>query len=220
MSQVAGWLGVLRTRSRAFAVLDCVLGGAGDYPTYTFDPQWKPGVALAAMDTGSGDLYAIAFDSIGVFLYGFAHESDLSPWRDNGTKAHWPGLLDGLPPELASYPAEPSFLYEDFFDATVVVWRETADTTWQCGLVELPGDAGPDPDGADLLFAAIADGSTAAYAKHARHYFEVAVDQQAVLAVLDGAPLTAELTALLNPEADFTAIADVVALTGYPVTTI
>jgi hypothetical protein len=127
MSQVAGWLGVLRTRSRAFAVLDCVLGGAGDYPTYTFDPQWKPGVALAAMDTGSGDLYAIAFDSIGVFLYGFAHESDLSPWRDNGTKAHWPGLLDGLPPELASYPAEPSFLYEDFFDATVVVWRETAD---------------------------------------------------------------------------------------------
>lgn len=112
---------VLRARCRALALLDALLDPAA--PTHTFFPEWRPGVDLALMDNGSGDQYAVAFDPAGVFLHGFDHECAATPWR-TWPRAHWPGLLDGLPPSLAHYPEDPEFQFEEFFDATVCVWRE------------------------------------------------------------------------------------------------
>jgi len=206
----------LKARCRAFAVLDAVFDSG--YPTYTFTPGWGgSGVDLAQMDNGSGDLYAIVFEQAGVFLYGFDHESEVSPWRDDDHE-HWPGLLQGLPESLAKWTREPAFLFQDFFDATICVWRETADTEWRHGPVEFDdGDA--DFDGANNLFGALAAGDAHAYATYATDYFEQEVDVAAVAAVLAGAVLTEEVVHALNPEAAFAEVVRAAAKAGYPVTT-
>jgi hypothetical protein len=111
----------LLARCRALALLDFALDA--DTPTHGFVSEWRDGVDLAWRDNGSGDQHAVVFDQAGVFLHGFDHESDATPWRES-PRAHWHGLLDGLPASLAHYPAAPEFRFDGFFDATVCVWRE------------------------------------------------------------------------------------------------
>ncbi|WP_424712251.1 hypothetical protein [Kitasatospora acidiphila] len=203
---------VLRARCRALALLDVVLDGFA--PRHGYLPGWRAGVDLATMDNGSGDLYGIVFDPAGVFLYGFDHECDATPWRE-WPRAHWPGLLEGLPATLAHYPADPELHFEDFFDATVCAWREAGAPSWQCGPVVFePGES----DGADWLFGALSDGTTEAVCSDAQDYYERPIDRQAVAALLAGAPLDRRLVGMLNPAANFEAIADRSRLLGYPVT--
>ncbi|WP_370348992.1 hypothetical protein [Catenulispora sp. EB89] len=203
----------LRTTCRAFGVLDAAF--SLKYPKYMFTAAWQPGVDLARMDNGGGDHWDIAFEPAGVFLYGFDHESEATPWRDE-PRAHWPGLLDGLPPTLARWTEEKAFLFEEFFDATLCIWRETADSAWHCGPVEFDGDASS-TDGSGWMFGSVLEGGVAGYIDHAKYYFEREIDAEAVRAVFAGEPLTAELVRVLNPDADFAAVAKVAAVAGYPV---
>ena len=205
----------LMARCRAFAVLDAVFEIG--YPTYTFTAEWSEGVALAQMSNGSGDLYAIVFEPAGVFFYGFDHESEATPWRDED-HTHWPGLLEGIPESLAQWTREPAFLFQDFFDATVCAWRESADTEWRCGPVVFE-NADTDPDGAKHLFGTLLDGTAAAYAHYALDYFERTVDPDAVAAVLAGEPLTEAIVLTLNPEASYPEVVAVARSAGYPVVT-
>jgi hypothetical protein len=204
---------VLLERCRAYAVLDAALGQDPAYRYHSFAPAWREGVALAGMDNGGGDQAGIVFDPAGVFLYGFDHECDATPWREE-PRAHWPGLLDGLPESLAHYAVEPAFLFDGFFDATVCAWRETGDTAWRCGPVAFEDD---ETDGADFLFDLLLDGSADGYADWARDYFELSVDRGAVARVLSGAPLTPATVAALNPAADFAAVSAEAARLGFPV---
>ncbi|SEL99359.1 hypothetical protein [Streptacidiphilus jiangxiensis] len=201
---------VLRARCQALALLDVVIDGYAE--TYDFVPEWGgSGVQVATMDNGSGDLFRIAFDPAGVFLYGFDHECAATPWRD-WPRAHWPGLLDGLPASLAHYPAEPAFRFEDFFDATVCVWREAGAPAWQCGPVTFePGET----DGADWLFELLVDGGTDAACSYVEDYYERPADRAAVSALLARAPLTRATVGALNPEADFEAVAARARALGY-----
>jgi hypothetical protein len=204
----------LKARCRAFAVLDAMFDSG--YPTYTFTPDWGgPGVDIAQMSNGSGDLYAIVFEPAGVFLYGLDHESEATPWRDDAHE-HWPGLLVGLPVTLAGWAREPAFLFQDFFDATVCAWREPADTAWRCGLVDFDG-MGPDPDGAEQLFGTLVDGTPDAYIEYAAGYFERDVDSGAVSAILAGQPLTEALVRVLNPDMPFAQAANAAISAGYAV---
>jgi hypothetical protein len=204
----------LRARCRAFAVLDVCF--AGFMSTYSFQPGWAPGVDLASMDNGGGDLFRVVFGPAGVFLYGFDHESEATPWRDDG-REHWPGLLDGLPDSLAGWTREPAFQFMDFFDATVCAWREAADDAWRCGPVEFDGIVA-DPDGAEYLFQEVADGSAEVFAAYAAQNYERDVDVEAVRAILGGAVLTPEIVAALNPAAvPFATVAKAAAAMGYPV---
>ena len=193
-------------------MLDAVF--ESQYPTYSFTAEWSPGVALAQMSNGSGDLYAIVFEAAGVFLYGFDHESEVSPWRDEDHE-HWPGLLDGLPDSLAHWAREPAFLFQDFFDATVCAWRAADDVAWRCGPVEFE-EASVDPDGAEHLFGTLMAGTAAAYAEYARDYFERDIDIDAVGAVLDGRPLTTAVVGALNADAVYADVARTAAAVGYP----
>ncbi|QLE73234.1 hypothetical protein FGW37_18035 [Streptomyces rectiverticillatus] len=208
----------LLAHCKAVAVLDITMDR--DVPwggMHAFDPHWGDGVALASMDNGSGDLYAVAFGPAGVFLYGFDHECDATPWREE-PRVHWPGLLDGLPAALAAYPAEEAFLFDGFFDATLCAWRETGAGAWQCGPVVFEDG---ETDGA-WLFELLADGTlearAKAYAEDAEDYWERPVDRAAVASVLAGEPLTATVVAALNPSADFAAVAAEAAALGFPVT--
>ncbi|MFF2523822.1 hypothetical protein [Streptomyces liangshanensis] len=201
---------VLRARCRALALLDAILDA--DAPTHSFVSNWREGVDLAFMDNGSGDQYAVVFDPAGVFLYGFDHESDATPWRE-WPRAHWPGLLDGLPPSLAHYPAAPEFQFDDFFDATVCVWREKDAEAWQCGQVKFDDES----DGSDWLFELLTAGSTDAYVSFAEDYFERTIDRDAVAAILAGAPLSHGTVASLSSTADFEAVAVQARTLGYAV---
>ncbi|MFD0526728.1 hypothetical protein [Kitasatospora arboriphila] len=202
---------VLRARCRALALLDAVIGGS--YPMRSHVADRRPGVDLAAMDNGSGDLYGIVFDPAGVFLYGFDHECDATPWRE-WPRAHWPGLLEGLPAALARYPADPELQFEGFFDATVCAWRETGADAWQCGPVAFgPGES----DGAGWLFELLVDGSAEAVRRDAEDYYGRAVDPQAVAAVLAGVPLDRRTVGALDPAADFAAVAERARRTGHAV---
>ncbi|MGK4584357.1 hypothetical protein [Kitasatospora sp. HPMI-4] len=200
---------VLLARCRALALLDTILDE--DTPTHSFVSDWREGVGLASMDNGSGDQYGIVFDPAGVFLYGFDHESDATPWREE-PRAHWPGLLDGLPAALAHYSAAPELQFKGFFDATVCAWREADATTWQCGSVEFADD---ESDGAGWLFSLLTDGSPEAYVEYAEDYHERPVDRDAVKAVLTGSPLNRRTVASLSSTADFETVAAQARALGY-----
>ncbi|MFJ6935569.1 hypothetical protein [Streptomyces sp. NPDC101132] len=202
---------VLAARCRAFSLLDSILDDG--LPTHSFVRGWREGVDLATMENGSGDQYAVVFDPAGVFLYGFDHECDATPWREE-PRSHWPGLLDGLPTPLAHYPSAPEFRFDGFFDATVCAWRETGSARWACGPVEFGGG---ESDGADWLFDLLADGSPEAYARFAEDYYERPVDLEAVRSVLRGAPLTRETVAALSPAADFESVAVTARALDHPV---
>ncbi|MFG3497916.1 hypothetical protein [Streptomyces sp. NPDC047928] len=202
---------VLLARCQALALLDAILDT--EAPTHSFVSDWREGVDLAFMDNGSGDQYAVVFDPAGVFLYGFDHESDATPWRES-PRAHWPGLLDGLPSSLAHYPAAPEFQFDGFFDATVCVWREKEAESWQCGPVEFASD---ESDGADRLFELLTDGSTDAYVSFAEDYFERSIDRDAVAAILARAPLSHRTVTSLSSTADFAAVAAQARTLGYAV---
>ncbi|WP_237525810.1 hypothetical protein [Streptomyces sp. SID4985] len=135
---------VLAARCRAFAVLDTVLDPTA--PMHMYQPNWREGVDLARMENGSGDQWGIVFDPAGVFLHGFDHECDATPWRED-PRAHWPGLLDGLPASLAHCATTPELQFEGFLDATVCAWRETGAAAWRCGPVTFADDESEAPNG-------------------------------------------------------------------------
>lgn len=204
---------VLRNVCRAFGVLDAVFNT--DYPKYSFTTAWRQGVDLAAMDNGGGDCWSIVFEPAGVLIHGFDHESEASPWRDD-PPAHWPGLLDGLPAALARWTEDEAFQFDEFFSATVCVWREAGDAAWHCGPVEFTGHASS-ADGSGWMFDDVAEGSVESYLDHAEGYFGREIDKEAVRAVFAGEPLTPELVHALNPDADFSRLTAIARRAGYPV---
>lgn len=201
----------LRRRCRAFAVLDAVL--TDRYPTHLFQPEFAPGVPLAQMDNGSGDNYNLVFDPAGVIGFGFDHESEVSPWRED-PREHWPGLLEGVPKRLTPWLEEPAFQFHELLDATVCFWREDRDPVWRCGPVEF--DEGTD-DGAQWMFETLTGEPVAAYLEFARDYFERDVDAEVVARVLAGEALTAAMVTALNPQRDVAAALAAVGEMGYPV---
>lgn len=202
---------VLRDRCRALAALEVLMGGRyGRY--YDYDPAWGPGVEAALMNNGSGDEYAILFTPDGVFGRGFDHESWMSPYT-NEDMALWPGLVDTLPEVFRPQLEEPAFCDEHVQVATVVFWRETADTAWRAGPVEIPTDA---DDGTGHLFRVLAAGTPDAYADFAERYYEREIDLDAVRHVFALRPLTEAVVKALNPGADLAGVAKAVAGTGYP----
>jgi hypothetical protein len=203
----------LRAACRAFGVLDAVFNA--EYPKYSFTAGWRDGVDLAGMDNGGGDDWSIVFEPGGVFIRGFDHESEATPWRDDPPE-HWPGLLDGLPASLARWTEEQEFQFDEFFTATVCIWREAGDTAWRCGPVEFDGHASA-ADGSGWLFDDVVEGSVEAYLEHAKWYFEREIDEEPVRAVFAGEPLTPELVHALNPDAEFGKVAEVARRAGHPV---
>jgi hypothetical protein len=209
---------VLRSRCRALAVLECVIGGGEPYYTYT--REWGDDEA-ALMSNGSGDEWAVVFTADGAFIRVFDHESTMSPYRD-ADRGLWPGLLEGLPAVFAAQVEEPAFGDEDGrFLATAVLWRLGGDDRWHAGAgITVPPprgryDSGPDGSG---MLAMLLDDIADRYVAFAEDYYEMQVDRSTVERIVAQIPLTDAMVRALNPEVTLADLhADLVA-TGYPLT--
>lgn len=200
----------LRSRCRALAILDAILSPEWESRYYSFDAAWGIGEQMASMNNGSGDEYSIVFSPAGVFIRGFDHESKMSPFANDGEV--WPGLLDGLPEVFARQATEPAFSFEGGLCATCCIWRETHDSQWRTGPVDL---SGLHSDGSQLL-RILCDGTGAGYRSFAADYYEVDLDQTALAHVYAGLPLTEHIVGTLNPDVAFAEVLDELMAIGMP----
>ncbi|MGW7366059.1 hypothetical protein ACWGI8_22140 [Streptomyces sp. NPDC054841] len=205
---------VLRDHCRSMAMLEAVLSPEWADRCYSFDAHWSETEAMASMRNGSGDEYSIVFSAAGAYVRGFAHESPMSPYAEDGP---WPGVLDEVPEVFRSCVEEPAFSDEEGMPViTACMWRETGDDVWKTGTIDFPEGATGDPDGARHLFQLLADRSAEAFQEWAEDYYEVPVDVEAVRHVFASRPLTDAVVAALNPEVTLAGLAEDIAEIGYP----
>ncbi|MBT2459437.1 hypothetical protein J7E98_33205, partial [Streptomyces sp. ISL-86] len=126
----------------------------------------------------------------------------------------WPGLVDTLPEVFRPLLAEPAFCDEHVTVATVVFWRETADTAWRAGPVEIPEGS---EDGTGRLFHVLVAGTPEAYAAFAAGYYGREPDLAAVRRVWEVRPLTEGEVKAVNPEMTLALAAPGLRAVGFPV---
>jgi len=188
---------------QSVAMLDAILFPDDWEPRYhSFDPKWGPGEQVFSMRNGSGDHYFIWFVEAGAVLHGFAHESAMSPWSSARAKEAdkgkpFRGLFDGFPKTLDYAKTAASFCLDDN-EVTFVAWW-TGRGPWRIGDVTFP--KGADPDGSEDLLS-ILDGKPETYATWATTYVERTVPLADVKKVYARTPLTKQIIAAINSEAD------------------
>ena len=183
----------LRKLTQSLAMLDAIMSPEWEYRYYSFNSKWNDGEMMASMRNGSGDEYFILFDSHGVIMKGFDHESAMSPWSAEEEKL-WPGIFDGVPDDLESFLSEPAFSIPE---TTFCIWRRYIDSSWQIGRVDYPDE--DDPDGSESMLS-ILDGSASTYKEFAESYYEKSVNLDAIERIYKHEPLTSEILAQLNDE--------------------
>lgn len=185
----------LQELMRALALLDSLVLPDWEDRTFSYDPAWDDGAAMASMRDGCGDWFAIRFPSAGgAVVRGFAHESAMSPWRNN-TETLWPQLFDGLPPRYSWAREADGFVAEE---VTFCLWF---DNRWTRGPVVFPSDV-HDPDGSQRLLALLRD-DPQTWLDLAQDVYERTFDRQAVAAVYASTPLDAALAARFDPDMPF-----------------
>ena len=180
---------------QSMAMLDAILCRAWQFRFYSFNSRWAEGKQMGSMRNGQGDDFFALFNAHGCFLKGFAHEAPMSPYRDDGSKRLWPGLIESVPGEFADYLREPAFGIED---TTFCIWRRYGGSSWQRGEIAFP--PGPDPDGSQYLLSPL-DGKPETYRAWAEWYFNkpfLAVGM--VRHIYEYRPLTNALVAALTPD--------------------
>jgi hypothetical protein len=196
------------------AILEAVLSPEWESRYYSFNDHWSENESMASMRNGSGDEYSIVFSPAGAYVRGYAHESPMTPYAEDGP---WPGVLDDVPEVFRSCVEEPAFADEDGMPVvTACIWRQMDDDRWAAGTIEFPDEAPEDPDGAEYLFGLLVDRSPEAFQQWAEEYYEIPVDLKAVRHVFSSLPLTEAVVHALNPETALVDLAEDVAEIGYP----
>jgi hypothetical protein len=203
----------VRRWSQSLALLDAILSPERSDRYFTFDAHWGDAEQMASMQNGSGDDYSIVFASQGACLWGFDHESEMSPFA-HAPPMVWPGVVDEVPTEFQRFLADAPTSDGDVTPVTTCLWRLTSDTKWQHGPVTLPTSKG-DPDGADWLFAEL-DGRAETYRSYALDYFEKEIDLSPILHVYEHKPLTDKVVSTLNPETSLSDLTDDLHDIDYP----
>jgi hypothetical protein len=198
----------VRAVSQSLALLDAVLSPAWEYRHFSFDAHWAAQQSLASMRNGEGDHYFIWFGPQGAVLKGFGHESPMSPYRVDPPQV-WPGVLDSLSNDFASFRTQPAFVLEE---TTFCFWRGFLDSGWQSGTIQFPG--GNDPDGSASLLRFL-DGNPQTYQQWAEAYYERPVDLSAVVHIYQHRPLTEAIVKALNAGLNLEALASDLAEIGF-----
>lgn len=161
---------------------------------HCFIPNFYENVSMAKIDNGAGDHLYLLFSPQGTILKGFDHESELSPHAQEEYKI-WPGIYEGVPKALLAL-LEDEAIESD--DVTFCIWRESSDSTWQKGKVEIHEGAA---DGSVFLLGTIYR-TPEDFVEFAKYYFEITPSIDIVANIYDGATITAEMINMLNPECD------------------
>ncbi|WP_329570304.1 hypothetical protein [Streptomyces sp. NBC_01361] len=207
-------ISVLREHCRSLSVLDAILSPEWEDRYYSFNDRWSETESLASMRNGSGDEFSIVFSPAGAYARGFAHESPMSPYTEDGP---WPGVLDEVPDVFRPCVEEPAFCDEDGMPVvTACMWRETDHASWKAGTIDYPDEQPDDPDGAGYLFQLLVDRSPEAFQRWAEDYYELPVALEAVSHVFASRPLSDSVVNALNPEVTVADLAKDLAEIGYP----
>lgn len=207
-------ISVLREHCRSLSVLDAILSPEWEDRYYSFNDRWSETESLASMRNGSGDEFSIVFSLAGAYVRGFAHESPMSPYTEDGP---WSGVLDEVPDVFRPCVEEPAFCDEEGMPVvTACMWRETDHASWKAGTIDYPDEQPDDPDGAGYLFQLLVDRSPEAFQQWAEDYYEVPVALEAVSHVFASRPLSDSVVNALNPEVTVADLAKDLAEIGYP----
>jgi hypothetical protein len=206
----------LKRLMQSMAMLDAILSPEWEYRYYSFNAKWAKGEQMASTRDGQGDDLFALFNRYGCFLKGFAHESAMTPYREQ-PKCVWPGVLDGVPKEFDRGLKQAAFNMED---TTFCVWRQYKDQSWQRGDIQFP--RARDPDGSRGLLSTL-DGKPRTYLTWATDYYGLDEDDADCSLTLDHVrhvyahkSLTAVLVEAINPEVTLAKLATDVAEIGYP----
>jgi hypothetical protein len=208
LSQLPDAQGLLRLL-QSLAMLDAILSPEWQYRYFSFNSQWSPGEQMGSMRNGSGDDFFALFNDAGCFLKGFDHESAMTPYALD-SPAVWPGVLEGVPADLAEGLSEPAFRMGD---TTFCIWRRYDDAAWQHGPVQFP--SGADPDGSEHLLSLL-DGRAETYQEFAGEYYEQPIPIEAVRHICEHRPLTQSIVTMLNAEIGLADLAEDIREIGYP----
>jgi hypothetical protein len=199
----------LKRLTKSLAVLDAIIMPEWDYRYYSFNSKWSAGQEMASMRNGQGDAWFCVFSEVGVFLKGFDHESQMSPWSTKPPHV-WRGVLDEVPDNFNPFATEPAF---SMSDTTFCIWRDHNDDAWRKGHIEWP--SGEDPDGSAWMLS-ILDCDPQKYKSWAEDYYERSVDLELISHVYEQRPLADQFVLSLNPERDLKTLAIDVEEIGYP----
>jgi hypothetical protein len=200
----------LRQHMQRLAALTAIFSVELGEPQFVFDPRWSKHQQVAMNINGSGDELYIHFTRHGCFIKGFAHESEMTPYK-RPDHSIWPGVLDNVPPEFNSSLKEPAF---DPDATTFAIWRLASDKQWSTGNVEFPSDDYKDGS-ADLLKPITFSASE--FTDWLAENYEMDVDGGIIQYVFDGQPLSEAQMSKLNPSSPRYVIRDAVLATGYAI---
>ena len=126
----------LRLAMQCAARCDAIITSKDWLRVFLYEPNWRDGVSMAKYDNGGGD-HVVAFftDEGHAIVKGFDHESGVSPHARDVYET-WPGIYDGIPPNLLSLIVDESVEYED---ATFCCWSIDG-KTWESGSAVIPED--------------------------------------------------------------------------------
>ena len=195
----------LRRLTRSLAMLDAILSPDWELRYHSFDAHWGPGELMASMRNGQGDDWFALFSAAGVVIIGLDHEAAM--YRPDDP---WPGLFDGIPPELSAAVREPAF---DPRNSTFCLWRTSGGDAWHHGPVRFP--PGDDPDGSAYLLSHL-DGRPESCRALLVERSDVEVPLDAIASLYRHVPLTDDLVARLNPRTTLGDIVADAAEIGYP----
>ncbi len=202
----------LQKRAIALAVLEAVLSPDWESRTFLFDPRWSQTEQMAKQTNGSGNDLFIVFAPAGVFLLGFDHESEMSPWSAAERRV-WPGVLSQVPSVFAPMVDEPAF--DTANSTTFCLWREAEDEQWHSGLISYPNDDAS-ADGSEGMLAPYVQGLEW-YLTYASEYYESTVDAAAVAAIFSFKPLEQSMVLALRQDSDWASVRTEAQSFGYPV---
>jgi hypothetical protein len=103
---------------------------------FWYEENWSDGISMGKYDNGAGDHVIAFFTSDGkAVIKGFDHESPVSP-HAREQYAIWPGMYEGIPPELMSLLHDEAVEHED---VTFCCWSMDG-RHWMTGSVQIPND--------------------------------------------------------------------------------
>ena len=198
----------LRTHMQQLAAITAVFDVEYGEPQFAFDPRWGKHEQIATNKNGSGDELFIHFTQEGCFIKGFAHESEMTPYKRDD-RSIWPGVLDNVPAEFKPSLTEPAF---DPNSTTFAIWRTNSANEWSTGDITFPD--GDYKDGSADLLEPITY-SVFDLSDWLSENYETEVDSDIIQSVFAGGPLSDAQMSKLNSSSPIHAIRDAVRATGW-----